>query len=376
MARASLWLPRVLTIAVVASGFGAFAASALAQQPGSSELRFVVKTTQFESRLSRNCDLFFDKGLSTSGGAASEDGAALGAFDLTRRSGEAYIKLASWQVERLPLPGERGVQPSVSFTNLGIALQKKTAFLTGRIAPGPVLIAASRRVKLAAIRGARIKTGPLLDRRGHAVAGTFGFSVIGTLTMLPAMSRALEAQRCKSPHVTTSRHIQTGYTIGRFAAGLLPGRAIGLAGHAAMFVFAGPTDPVSPPVTVEATNGSTLESEGHVAAPLALGPGVPLTCIDGEDCTPIGGFDIAGGFDLVLGARRASVANLAVALAGAQQTITGTVDGTPVTVAVGELGTEPDFTSEFDQLAGAALGVGIDGGIKIDPVLTTLGPAG
>jgi hypothetical protein len=103
---------------------------------------------------------------------------------------------------------------------------------------------------------------------------------------------------------------------------------------------------------------------------------VPLTCTDGRDCTPSGGFGIGGGFDLVAGARRASVQNLAVAIAGDQETVTGTLDGTPVTLTVGPVGTGPGFTSDFDQRAGAALGESIDGGLKIDTTFTALGPAG
>jgi hypothetical protein len=60
-----------------------------------------------------------------------------------------------------------------------------------------VLIAAARRVKLAVIRAPKITIQPLLDRRKHAVPNTIGFFASGKLTMLPAMSRALEGQRCK-----------------------------------------------------------------------------------------------------------------------------------------------------------------------------------
>jgi hypothetical protein len=282
----------------------------------------------------------------------------------------------SWQVENYDRPPAVRAQPSTSFTDLGIALRPDTVFLTGRIVRGPVLIAASRRVKLGVVRRAKITTESLLDRRHHPVPDTFGLFASGKLTMLPAMTRALEGQRCKDPHVTTTRPINPGYPIGELTARLLPASATGLGGEAKMFVSAGPTDDVSPPITVEAGGGSTLTSENHLAAPIAVGAGVPLTCIDGQDCTPSDGFDIAGGFDLVLGANRASVANLAVAIAGDQDTITGTLDGAPVTVAVGGAGAEPAFTSDFEQRAGAALGVGIEGEMQITTSFTTLGPAG
>ncbi len=377
MTRAFLWPARAQAIAAAAVvGLGVFAVSASADPPGSSELRFVLKTARFENRLSVNCDLFFSGGSGTQGGVASADGLARGAFSLARRSGEAYIKSASWQVERLPLPGERGTMRSTSFIDLGIALQRNTVFLTGRIVPGPVLIAASRRVKLAVIRGAKLSTGPLLDRRHRPVTGTLGLFASGKLKMLPAMSRALEAQRCKGPKVRLSRHIDSGYPLGQFSVGLLPGTATGLAGEAAITMFAQPTDDAAAPITVEASGGSTLKSDGHLAAPVAAGAGVPLRCIHGESCAGSGTVHIGGGFDLVAGGRRTSVANLAVAIAGDQETITGTVDGAPVTVAVGVVGTEPDFTSEFDQRAGAALGEGMFGAIRLDTTFTSIGPAG
>jgi hypothetical protein len=376
MIRAPVWRGRALAIAVSATGLGVFAASTSAQQPGSSELTFVVKTQKFETRLLRNCDLFFVNGSGTQNFIASEDGPALGALNLAQRRGEVYSKAHGWQVEQFRLPGEQRIQRSTSFTDLGIALQKKSVFLTGRIVAGPVLIAASRRVKLAVIRAPKITIQPLLDRRKRAVPDTIGLFASGKLAMLPAMSRALEGQRCKDRRVTTTSPIHPGYSIGQLTARLLPGTATGLAGEAAMFVFAGPTDNSSNQVTVEASAGSTLKSEGHLAAPLATGGGVPLICIDGQDCTPSSGFSIGGGFDLVSDGRRSSVTNLAVTIAGDQETITGTVDGAPVTVAAGGVGAEPEFTSEFDQRAGAALGVGIDGGMKIDTTFTTLGPAG
>jgi hypothetical protein len=368
-------LPRALSIAAAVIGFGVFAGSTSAQEPGSSELTIVVKTRGFETRLLRNCDLFFVNGSGTVNFKASEDGPAAGTFSLAQRTGEVYLKRHGWQVEQFRLPGQRRIQPSTSFTDLGIALQGRAVFLTGRIVRGPVLIAAARRVKLAVVRAAKIQTGPLLGPSHHAVPDTFGLFVTGRLTMLPAMARALEGQRCKDPHATTSRPIAPGYPIGQFAARVLPGTATGLAGEARLFVFAGATDPSAPPVTVEASGGSTLQSEGHLAAPLATGAGVPLTCIDGQDCTSTNGFSIGGGFDLVFSGRRASVANLAVAIAGDQETITGTVDGAPVTVATGGVGAEPSFTSDFDLRAGAALGVDIDGGMKVDATFTTLGPA-
>ena len=79
MTRAFLWPARAHAIAAAAVvGLGVFAVSASADQPGSSELRFVLKTARFENRLSVNCDLFFSGGSGTQGGVASADGLARG----------------------------------------------------------------------------------------------------------------------------------------------------------------------------------------------------------------------------------------------------------------------------------------------------------
>jgi hypothetical protein len=250
-------------------------------------------------------------------------------------------------------------------------------YLTSRITKrGPDLLSASRRVKLAGMRRAKIKTGPLLDQRDRPVPNTFSLVASGKLKMRAAMSRALERQRCKNRRQNpSSRRFKRGYTIGKFTVGVRPGSAMGLAGDATISVLA-ETDNFDE-VAVEATGGNTRSSDGDIAAPLAAGAGVPLACTGGLECTPSGGrFGVGGGFDLVFGGRRTSVANLAVSISGNQQTITGTLDGSPVTVAVGQLGFRAPFTSDFNQRAGAALGVGISGGIAIDTSFTRTGPAG
>ena len=175
MARARVWLARTL---VTRPGDRArpVRCRSVRKGAGLEQLTIVVKTQRFETRLLRNCDLFSVNGSGTANFKASEDGPALGALNLVQRSGKVYSKAHAWQVERFRLPGERGNQRSTSFTDLGIALQKHTLFLTGRNSPGPVLIAGARRVKLAVVRRAKIEEAPLLDARKQAVPDTFAFS--------------------------------------------------------------------------------------------------------------------------------------------------------------------------------------------------------
>jgi hypothetical protein len=52
--------------------------------------------------------------------------------------------------------------------------------------------------------------------------------------------------------------------------------------------------------------------------------------------------------------------------------VTGTLDGSPITIANG---LDSALTDEFEQRAGAALGVPVDGGIGLLPRFTRTGAA-
>ena len=135
-------------------------------------------------------------------------------------------------------------------------------------------------------------------------------------------------------------------------------------------------------VTVEATGGATLLDSEHLVAPIASGP-VPLGCYTGLSCYPSGGSAaLGGGFDLVSAGHRTSVANLVLTTTGTApdaltETLTGTLDGAPVTIFTKGPQTpgEPRFTADFAQRAGAALGTFIEGEIDAGLVFTRTGPA-
>ena len=221
-------------------------------------------------------------------------------------------------------------------------LQGRRAFLTARVTRGRPLLAGSRRVRLAVIRGAKFDIGPLIDRRDQQVPNTFSGAITGRLTMLSAMSRALERTRCKDRRRNRlSRRLRSGYVLGRFTAEVRPDRATGLAGNAQLRPTA------LDPVTAQPAAGSTLDGQGIIVAPIAAGSPVPLACVLGDQCIPSGGtFALGGGFELVLGDRRVLVSNLVTATTGTppaalRQTVTGTLDGVPVTVADGDGSSEP-----------------------------------
>jgi hypothetical protein len=101
---------------------------------------------------------------------------------------------------------------------------------------------------------------------------------------------------------------------------------------------------------------------------------------------PSGGtLGLGGGFDLVFAGRRASVGNITVSTTGTvdllRQSIAGTLDGSPVTIASGSgfaggsgLSGEFSLTDEFVQRAGAALGTEISGDLALELLFTRTGP--
>jgi hypothetical protein len=56
-----------------------------------------------------------------------------------------------------------------------------------------------------------------------------------------------------------------------------------------------------------------------------------------------------------------------------QRTVTGTLDGAPVTVAAGR-GEALSLSNEFSERASAALGTDVGGGVTIEPRFTRTGP--
>ncbi len=332
--------------------------------------------------LLRNCELFFSGGLALQGNPpiAAVSGPATGTLNPRTRRGEAFARHSQWQVEALAPSRAR----PVTFSELGFALRGSSLFLTGRLTHGRSFTARAGRKKLAVARHARITPGPLLDQRRRPLPATYHVLIRGKLRMLSAMARPIERLRCKGSRNRQSRRLKPRYLLGRLTVSYRPNVASGLAGNAELPIELSTDDSRGDPVTVDPTGGATLKGGARVVAQFASGLPLPVFCFAGEGCRVSGGtVGLAGGFDLVLGARRTSVTGLAIAIGGKppanfQYTVTGVLDGTPITIATGVPDTQQlDLTGDFVQRVSAALGTQVTGvipGLTLNA--TTVGPAG
>src|SRR4051794_33709111 len=326
-----------------------------------------------------NCEQFFSGGLALQGNppVATIDGTATGTLNPRTRSGEVFARRNQWQVEALSPSHAR----PVTFTDLGFALRGSNLFLTGRLTHGRPFSAGARRKKLAVARHVQVTPGPLLDAKRHPVAGTYAVLMRGKLRMLATMARPIERLRCRGSRNRQSKRPKPGYRLGKLTGSYRPSVASGLAGSADLPPGISTVD-TGDPVPLEPTGGMTVNGDGHLVGPFASGLPVPVFCFAGEDCQASGGtVGLGGGFDLVLGGARASVTNVAVTTSGKppldlQHTVTGFLDGAPVTIAAnspdaGDLALTPDFM----QRASADLGRQIYGffaGLTL--TVTSVGP--
>lgn len=335
----------------------------------------------FQGDLQTNCNLLFANGQAVEGNPqiASAAGAPSGTIDWAQNRGEAFVRKTGWQVE--PLPPTRG-KPTL-FADLGIALQGRNVFLTARVTRGRPLLSAARRERLAIVRGAKRLDGPLLDENGKPAPDTFSYIAAGKLKMLPAMSRALERTRCRDRSNRASRRIKPGYDLGKLTVGLRPDHATGLAGDVQFKpVVTAQGEDEDQTLAVEPTGGVSQDGKHVLTAPIAGGTPVPLACEAGIRCVPSGGsVTLGGGFDLVFAGRRTAVGNLTMSTTGTapdalRSSISGTLDGAPVTVADrGSVVTGFPMTEDFTQRVGTALGVTVrDGGLDLVPRFTRTGP--
>jgi hypothetical protein len=339
-------------------------------QEGDDSIAFSLRLANAGQRpnflgdLQYNCTLFFARGVDGGGRGrwlyARGSGPAIGTLDAPNGTGEVFNRASDWQVEGLP-PGP--ARPTV-LADLGIALDGRSVYLTGRVGRGRARLSQAGRVRLARVRGARIDAGPL-RRAGREVPNTYSTAVTGTLVMLPAMSRAIDRPRCRNrAQNPRSRRLPAGYVLGRFTAEFRPGRATGLEGTAR----------VSVPV-----EGAAVQPSDSFVVPIIPGAPVPLSCALGQECLPSGGtVALASGFDLVRDDRRAAVTGLRLTTTGQvgapYRTVTGVLDGNPVTIGEGEGYGGVSWTPDFTQRVSAALGAEVVGSITIAPDFTRLGP--
>ena len=355
----------VCRIAVLAAALCALTPAAAAAQEGEGQTEIEVRLANaglrpnFRTDLQDNCLTLVARGITP--GVRSRRlygrGPSVGTLDAPGGTGEVQNNATGWLLEP-PRPG----RPTV-FDDLGIALQGQSAYLTGRIGRGRSLSAG--RVRLAQVRGAKIDAGPLRDGAGRPRPNTYSTAVSGTLVMLPAMSRAIGRSRCRGrAKGRRARRLRPGYVLGRFSSEFLPGSATGLDGSASVSL---------------ALEGASVQPGETMVAPITPGPPVPLSCAYGEECLPSGGtVGVDVGFDLVRENRRVSIGGLQLTTTGQvgapYRTVTGTLDGTPVTIGEGPGYGSVTFTDDFSQRLEAALGGEVRGNIGIAPEFTRLGP--
>lgn len=336
----------------------------------------------FESDLIRNCSSVSSHPTPIEGRPqfTTADGVAVvGSLDFAQSRGEGFVKGDGWQIDPLSTTTVR----STLFTDMGVSLHGSTVYVTARVTRGRSLSAAARRERLAIVRGAKRSDGPLLDAKGKPTPNTFSFKARGKLKMLPAMSRALERMRCKNRRKNPgSRRLKPGYELGTLTVNMGPDHASGLGGDVLIKpVVAARGANGDQPVAVEPTAGISQDSDHNLVAPITAGTPVALTCDAGTECLPSGGsFAVGGGFDLVLGDRRASVGNIGATTTGTaedgpERSIAGTLGGAPVAIADGgALGPGSALTDDFTRRAGDALGAPIRGSLEWQPVFTRTGP--
>jgi hypothetical protein len=205
--------------------------------------------------------------------------------------------------------------------------------------------------------------------------------VSGKAKLTRKLAAAMNRARCTAPrfaaHSKGNGPIKAGTVLGNVTVGLLPATATGLVGH---LYLQSPgmqlenADDLTH-VTVTPTGSVAPEKIGHtryLRFDLAPGTRVPLTCDLGVGCVPSPGATIplAGGFGFALNGRTAALDGLAVGFDSTpNQTITGTLNGAPVTVADGG-----GLTDDFLNGLGAALGAPIEG--DISPVGTLFSSVG
>ena len=333
----------------------------------------------FQNELLQNCNLFFVNGRSVDGRVqvAGADGVPTGTLDFGQSRGEAFVRKNEWSVE--PLPPIRG-KPT-AFADIGVELAGNAVYLTARITKGRSNLAAARRQRLAIVRGAKRADTRILDQSGKPLPNTFSYITKGKLKMLPAMSRAIDRTRCKNRRQNRFTHrLKPGYELGTLRIGLRPDHATGLGGDVLFKpVLSARGEDDDLPVAVEPTGGVTQDRDKNFVAPIAAGLPVPLTCEQGLDCEPTTPVTLGGGFDLAVNGRRASVANLTYVPStdpnADARTISGTLNGTPLTIASGgNASAGVPTTPEFTRRTNDVFGLEVSGEVAMLPRFTRTGP--
>jgi hypothetical protein len=249
---------------------------------------------------------------------------------------------------------------------LGLELSQGRVYLTGQIRRIKALAAATApRRRLAVIAHPKLLSGPFRDKGKPPVADSFIFAVHGRATMTKVLADALNRARCRTD-AAARRRVRAGAALGEITAQLLPGAATGLGGTADIeggleLLAEDGTD-----VAVTPTGGPTrvtIDRAPSFRFPLAAGAAAPLVCKYGAACRPARGaaVPLAGQLVLTYAGRSAVLSDLVATYAPYDDvpTVTGTLDGAPVTIydPAADTPTPEDFLAR----ASAALGTTVIG---------------
>jgi hypothetical protein len=301
-----------------------------------------------------------------------------GSWSPDARTGAVSGRLDALLFDTLPTRNKADMGRPIKLTRMGLEFAGGKLYLTGQARTTKTQFAATPpRQRLALIAHPRLLSGPQQAKGKPPVADTFLFAVQGRATVTKALARALARARCKGRASGGRGRIRAGAAFGQITAQLLPSAATGLVGtvDAALRLFAedGSTIPVAAsggPTTI----GAADDAYNHFVLP--AGTRTALACTLGEDCTPAsGGFSLPGQLALAFGGRTTVVAGLAVSYANRSPTVTGTLDGAPVTIASEPGNPNPRLTDDFVARASAALGTPVSGSLShIEVHFTSTGP--
>jgi hypothetical protein len=277
---------------------------------------------------------------------------------------------------------KRGMGTPIKLANIGLEFARGRVYLTGQVRKTKTqLVAAAPRQRLAVFAHPRLLSGNG-RANGKPVPDTFLFAMQGRATLTKALAGAIERARCKGRESNSRGHLRAGAPFGRITAQLLPTAATGIGGtvDTALDLYAGDDTPIA----VTPSGGpTTVSSDGdsYLHYVLPAGTQTPLACIFGLDCTPAsGGFALPGQLALSYAGRTTVVAGIAVtytlpSVHRSIPTITGTLDGAPLTIAAEPNNTNPPLSPDFLAHVSAALGTAVTGSVRhIDLHFTATGP--
>ena len=334
---------------------------------GFADTRFTLRFAPgFVPAVRSHCAEFYVAGTRSRGPSATVRGGHAGTLDVGDRRGEALSPGAEWQIGQPSRPWLR-------YATLGLELAGARAYVTAVTARAGAVPRGKRR-RIGEIRGVRIDAGLTTDSRGRAIPSTYRARISGRLALLGPMSRAIQRLSCRGRR--RARRVGTGYVAGRITVDVRGEQASGVAGDTRVTV-----EPGAESVVVEPTGGNTPDGQRAFTAPITSGLPIPLVCAFGLQCYPSGGtYALGGGFDLVNGGARASVTGIVVTPAGASvqdvvHTITGSLNGSPVTIVEGGAPDGPyGWTEDFSRRVSTILGVEAYGRLGVRAQFTRTGP--